>query len=345
MPLEALQPHQRQEVITLLASAFRLSKTAPFIEPSLMKWKYDDPRPGSSTPRSYGWTEDGRIVAHVGLCPLVYRTKDREARAVSLIDWASDGTYPGIGLNLLKELNTCLPMLLVVGGSPVTKRILPRNGFQAAGKLSFYVRVVRPWRQFRTDPFPRGWKAPLRFARNLLRSRVFAVATPANWTCSPTSFTDAGIDSLLEAETEIPSTLRSSDLMKYFLRCPAAAFSAFVLEKDGNRRGWFVLSRVGRVVRIADLRIHRPGSEDWEAAYSLATKAALAEPDICEVVATACIPSAEQALRRNGFRFHHSEPVVLLDPKGLLIGHAPLEVTLFESDGAYITDLHNPYLS
>ena len=345
MPLEALQPHQRGEVITLLASAFRLSKTAPFVEPSLMKWKYDDPRPGSSTLRSYGWTEDGRIVAHVGLCPLVYRTEDREARVVSLIDWASDGTRPGIGLDLLKELNACLPVLLVVGGSPVTKRILPRNGFQAAGKLSFYVRVVHPWRQFCTDPFPRGWKAPLRFVRNLVWSRGRTVATAANWTCSPASFTGAGIDSLFEAETDFPSTLRSSELMEYFLRCPAAAFSAFVLEKDGDRRGWFVLSRVGRVIRIADLRVHRPTPEDWEAAYSLATKAALAEPDICEVVATACIPGAEQALRRNGFRFHHSEPVVLLDPKGLLVGHAPLEVTLLESDGAYITDPHNPYLS
>lgn len=345
LPLEVLRPECRDDAIAFLTEAFGLAATAPFVEQCLMRWKYDDPRPGWQKPRGYAWIENGRIEAMGCLCPVTYRIQERDVLASYVLDWAANPKRPGRGVLLIRELAVRVPVLMAVGGSAHTKQILPKLGYQLAGSLSFFVKVVRPWRQFRTDPFPRGWKAPLRFGRNILRSQGLAVDAPPNWTCSPTSFTDDGIDSLLGVETELPSSLRSRELMEYFLRCPGAVFSAFVLKEDGDPRGWFVLSRLGRVVRIADLRIQRPTPEDWRAAYSLATKAALAEPDICEVVATACAPSAEGALRRNGFRFHHSEPVVLLDPMGLLLGHAPLEVTLLESDGAFITDPNNPYLS
>jgi hypothetical protein len=101
--------------------------------------------------------------------------------------------------------------------------------------------------------------------------------------------------------------------------------------------GWFVLSRVAGSMRIADLRIHSSDPEQGRAAYALATQAALADKQCCELIAAASTTLEKEALRRNGFRLHHTEPVFLLDPRSLLIGHAPLDIAPIESDLAYRT--------
>jgi hypothetical protein len=120
--------------------------------------------------------------------------------------------------------------------------------------------------------------------------------------------------------------------------------SAFLICRGGNPCGWFVLSRVAGVVRIADLRIHSSEPEHWRAAYTLATRTALAEPDGCELIAAASSPLAAEAIRRNGFRLRRNEPIFLLDPDGFLLPHAPLvEVALIESDAAYLYNPEYPY--
>jgi hypothetical protein len=343
LPLEGCFPERREELVALLTEAFGLSKTAPFLEPGLMRWKYDDPRPDWAQPRSYAWTQNGRIMAHGAICPVVYRAASRQVPAAHVIDWAAY-RGKGAGTLLMKNLNTHVPVLLVVGGSPATRRILPKIGYRTAGQVSFFARVARPWRQFRTDPLSRGWKGPLKLARNVLLNRSGAAPSAANWACSSVSFTGAGRESLPDAETSWFSTFRSAELMNYFTRCPAAAWSTFLLRNNGIARGWFVLARIGSIVRIVDLRLHRPSQDDLNAAYFLAGEAALTEPDVCQIVATACTPPAVTALGANGFRFHHADPIFVLDPQQLLIG-APFEVALIESDAAYHYDPNNPYLS
>jgi hypothetical protein len=236
-------------------------------------------------------------------------------------------------------------VLLAINGTPEALRILRKLGYRVAGHLLSFVRVIRPWRQFRTDPFPRGWKAPLRLARNALWSRVPPPPAPVNWTCSPIRAFDSSHNPLLEAPFGFPSTYRNAELMNYWLHCPGAAMSAFLLSDTRGLRGWFVLSRVAGVIRIADLRIHSSDPQHWQAAYALATRAALSSSLGCELVAAASHPLAAQALRRSSFRFHHADPILLLDPKGSLLGQAPFEVSLIESDAAYLYTPGYPYLT
>lgn len=341
MPLEVLSPVHREALIDFLTAAFHLPKTAPFVDPRLLSWKYDEPRPDWPSSRSYAWMEDGEIAAHACLCPVTYRVGDREVKASYLIDWAAGRRSPGAGVLLLRKLASSFQVLLAIGGSTDTQQILPRLGYRLAGEIAIFVRVVRPWRQFRTDPFPRGWKAPLRLARNLFWSRAPAPSIPPNETCAPISEFDSSYAPLLRSG----STERTPELMNYWLRCPGAAMSAFLLKGHDGVSGWFVLSRVGGVMRIADLRIRSSDPEQWRSAYAFATQAALADEQGCELIAAASAPLAQNALRRNGFRLHHTEPVYLLDPQSLLIGHAPLDIALIESDAAYLCDPKHPYLT
>jgi hypothetical protein len=343
--LAALSALQRELLIEFLRSAFGLEKTAPFLQPDLLRWKYDVPRPDWQGPRSYGWMVGEEIAAHACLCPLTYRLQGQEIVGSHFIDWAAGRRVVGAGGLLLRKLASMFDVLLAIGGSSDTRQVLPRLGFQAAGELAFFARVMRPWRQFRTDPFPRGWKAVPRLARNWIWSWSRLPEAPANWRCSRVPAFDSSHEALLEAPVPFPATRRTAGLMNYWLRCPGAAISAYLVSDNDGPKGWFLLSRMAGVMRIADLRIFSSEVADWAAAVALATRAAYADSLGCELVAVAATPLAAEAIRRNGFRLRKTDPVFLLDPKGVLRGHMPVEITLMESDAGYLYTPEYPYLS
>ncbi len=330
----------------LLRGAFGAGKTAPFLDPALLAWKYDEPRPDWPGSRSYAWMAGEEIAAHACICPATYRLPNgREITGSQFIDWAAGRRVVGAGGLLVRKLASMFDVLLAIGGSDDTQQVLPRLGFQAAGKSEIFVRVMRPWRQFRTDPFPRGWKAGPRLARNWLWSRTHMPDAPARWTCSPLTAFDNSHEALLQAPVPFPASRRTPALMNYWLRCPGAAISAFVVSDDSGPKGWFLLSRIAGVMRIADLRVISGEAADWEAAFALATRAAYQDPLGCELASAATIPLTAEAIRRNGFHLRKTDPVFVLDPKGVLLPHMPVEITMIESDAAYLYTPEYPYLS
>src|SRR5438105_15581413 len=73
MPLESsADPALRESLADFLLATFRLGADAPFVEPALLSWKYDAPRPDWSGPRSFVWKDGGAIVAHACMCPVTY---------------------------------------------------------------------------------------------------------------------------------------------------------------------------------------------------------------------------------------------------------------------------------
>jgi len=341
-------PASRRSLIQFLLAAFQLPPEAPFVSSDLLRWKYDDARPDFSGPRSYVWKDAaGEIVAHAGLCPVTYSLPAGDVHASYLIDWAAARSSAGAGVSLLRVLARSFDVLLAVGGSPDTMDILPKVGYRRAGELHFFARVVQPWRQFRTDPFPRGWKAPARLVRNTLWSRAGLPAFPPDWSAQPTASFDMSCLPLFEARANspFPSTRRTPGLMNYLIACPGAKYSAALVRHKGDLRGWFVVSRAGGQARIADLWLDSNLVDDWTAAYSLALRAAMADPEAYEIVAAASIPLAVEAAAAAGFRVHHSEPIFALDPKMLLPSSPAINVNLLESDGAYHLNPVYPYLT
>jgi len=147
------------------------------------------------------------------------------------------------------------------------------------------------------------------------------------------------------AYSAFPCSRRTPELMNYYLRCPAAVFTAACLLRAGVPLGWYVLSRVAGQVRIADIWVNSGSADDWAAAYTLASRAASADPEACELVASASIPPAVEAVTHASFRFHHAEPVFVLDPRKLFAALQSLNVTFIESDLAYGLDPAYPYLT
>jgi len=341
-------PSSRQALTKFLVSAYQLPPDAPFVQPELLRWKYDEPRLDFAGPRSYVWKDgSGEITAHACLCPVTYTLPSGDVRASYLTDWAAARSSPGAGVSLLRALARNFDVLLAVGGSPDTQNILPKLGYRRVSELQNFARVLRPWDQFRSDPFPRGWKAPLRLARNVIWSRTDAPAAPDGWTAQPITKFDLSCQPLFEARTHspFPSTRRTPGLMNYWLACPGAALSAALVRQNGELRGWFVLSRVLGQKRIADLWVDSNLVGDWSAALSLASTAAAEDPEACEVIVSASIPLAVEAAPLAGFRIRPPDPIFALDHKSVL-GPAPvLNVTLLESDLAYVQNPAYPYLT
>jgi len=104
-------------------------------------------------------------------------------------------------------------------------------------------------------------------------------------------------------------------------------------------------SRIGGQVRIADIWVNSGSAADWSAAYTLALRAASGDVEACELVASASIPPAVEGVARAGFRYHHAEPVFVLDPRKMFADAQSLNVTFLESDLAYGFDPAYPYLT
>lgn len=348
MPLESFNdPAFRETLVSFLLATFRLTPEAPFVQPALLRWKYDEPRPDWSGPRSFIWRDGDAIAAHACLCPVTYTLPSGDVTGSYLIDWAASRTSAGAGVNLLRSLARQFDTLFAVGGSPDTRSILPKLGYRHICDLRLYARVLRPWRQFQTDPFPRRWKAPLRLARNIFRSLAPIPEAPRDWSERRIDAFESSAQPLFDARSDsaFPCSRRTPELMNYYLRCPAVVFASALLLRTGVPFGWYVLSRVGGQVRIADIWVNSGSAADWSAAYTLALRAAYADPAACEVVASASIPPAVEAVTRAGFRFHHAEPVFVLDPRKLLAAFQSLNVTFLESDLAYGFDPAYPYLT
>ena len=348
MPLDASDgPAERRKLVDFLLATFHLSPAAPFVAPDLLRWKYDDPRPDWSGPRSFVWTDNGATVAHACMCPITYSLCGGDVSGSYLIDWAAARTSAGAGVSLLRALGRKCDVLFAVGGSSDTRAILPKLGYRHIGDLRFFARPLRPWKQVRTDPYPRGWKAPLRLARNIAWSRSPAPHAGPAWSASPVTRWTESAQPLFDARanSRFACTRRTPELMNYFMRCPAAAWSAALLVHESTPRGWYVLARVGGQVRIADLWVDSEAADDWTTAYALALRAASRDSEACELTASASIPPAVEAAPRAGLRFRHAEPIFVLDPKKRFAGAPPLHVTFLESDLAYISDPSYPYLT
>src|SRR5471032_335337 len=305
MPLESSNdPALREALVSFLLDTFRLTPEAPFVQPALLRWKYDEPRPDWSGPRSFIWKDSDGIAAHACLCPVTYALPSGDATGSYLIDWAASRTSVGAGVKLLRSLALQCDTLLAVGGSADTRGILPKLGYRHVCDLRFYARVLRPWRQFQTDPVPRRWKAPLRLARNTIWSLAPMPEAPRDWSEQRIGTFESSAQPMFDARagSPFPCSRRTPELMNYFLRCPSAVFTAALLLRVGAPFGWYVLSRVGGQVRIADIWVNSASAADWSAAYTLAARAASADPNACELVASASIPPAIAALTRAGFR-------------------------------------------
>src|SRR5215469_13778851 len=348
MPLqiEPTSPGEQDALIQFLISVFHARLDTPFLGAKLMHWKYFAPRADWNEPRSFVLKQGGQIAAHAGIFPITFLVSTREIRCIHMIDWAATGTVPGAGVLLQRKLAPLTDTFLTVGGSAQTREILPKLGFKQLSNLQLYARVIRPFAQARARK-SEGWKGPLRLARNIVWTLAPLPAVPTGWFAARvTQFDDSPL-APLRTRTTVESTVcqHSPATLNYMLCCPGARFSAFLLSKEKEPCGYFMLSWVNRQCRIADVSLNSTAFCDWQAAFALATRTAADDPETCEIQAASSLPFMSDAILPNGFRLRDSLPVFLSDPHDLLSGGPPLYLSLLDGEASYLSDPDYPFLT
>lgn len=167
----------------LLARAFRLDLSHPNVAAKLLEWKYLSQRPGWTASRAYLFEKNGSIIAHCGTWPVHFQFPNGTSIAsFSIMDWASYPPPSGSGgVRLLRRVMETTPTSFLIGGSDITRKLLPRVGFREVGQAPMYSASLRPWREFQKGPITGN------SARRLLQGWRFKVRSPqqtnAHWEC------------------------------------------------------------------------------------------------------------------------------------------------------------------
>ncbi|HYA18098.1 MAG TPA: hypothetical protein VEF06_11560 [Bryobacteraceae bacterium] len=282
-----------------LARAFGISVDTPAFDPALMTWKYWAPRGDWAEPRSYVLEAGGKITAHAGIWPRMVG----EARGIQMIDWAAAKEAPGAGLSLVQKLAAMCDFMYSVGGSEMTRKVLPAFGFAEYTRQWNGAVPLRPLRQILTHQ-NRGWKLAPRLVRNWLWSR-------------------AGVKAKGEAAAYRPE----EPFLEYLSRCPAAKFRFYRFDK-----GRFAISVVRGQARVAGVWLDESTTENWTEAFALARQVA----DGNELIAAGSDSMTREAAGRAGFHITPGAPVFLLDRKKKFAPPAGFQFQLCDDDAAFL---------
>jgi hypothetical protein len=341
-------PGDTEQIAALLGAAFQAAAGAPFTAPALLHWKYFESFGDASLPRNHVLVQGETIVAHCVAMPLPLcvpgaAAPERVERlsAVCFMDWVAGRELPGAGAILMKKLMSQAQVAVVAGGSPMTRSVIPRLGFEPRVSLRVFARVLRPWRQARTRPSAGPLRDAARLARNTVWSRMPLGTIAAEWRATPLSrFED---DDYAAWQGEAIHVQPTAAFLNHWLRCPAAQLSGFEIVRGEESRGRLLLSRVRGQTRLAGLWLRTATLHDLQQAYRLATRAASLTPEASEVVAFASTATECRALVSCGFRERDVRPLFVHDPAGRLPRDVPLVWNPINDDAAYVDDPANPY--
>jgi hypothetical protein len=299
---------------------------AGLVNPSMLRWKYWDPREDWPEPRSFVGERDGRFVGHVALWPVTVRTGTKSERGVHAMDWAADPRALGAGWSLIKDLTNNYDFVYGIGGEEITRSILPKLGFRAIAEALTWARPIRPWRQMLRHQ-SKDWQLAPRFVRNSWWSRIPLRLVPRRWTFEPGA-ASAGVLADLAVE-------REESFFQYLKRCPAATCLTFHIVNDGRIVGLFALLIVGEQARVAGTWLKTPSPETWRIAFHLAQDAARQHSNASEIIARCTTEAGMIGAERAGMRLRTRTPVVLFRKDGSeLLPSLPFQ--LCDSDALFI---------
>jgi hypothetical protein len=301
----------------------------------LLEWKYLHPRPGWEGSRSYLVEKNGEIMAHCGVCPVIFRPPDRKnVDSLTMMDWAADPSFPGIGVMLLRRLMELAPTSFIVGGAASTRRIVPRIRFRNVGEARTYAAWVRPWSEFRLRSLTR--RSALRLLHGLshpVRNRGLA---SAGWEFLPVDrFDDSLLPILRDTDWSWTFCQRNLADLNYLLQCPSVRMRGFLLKRHGQLVGYFVLGRSEWEAKLLDLVVTSGDQSDWNLACATVTRAAQLDPAVCRVRILSTVSIMNRALAWNGYWCQYKEPIALYDPADVMGNALPVSLQLFDGDSGY----------
>jgi len=340
-----LAPEQ-PALINFLTQVFHADPELNSFQPEVLQWKYFIPYPEWSQPRSFSLKKDQEIVSHGGILPIRLRARGGELQAINLIDWAASAAALGGGVHVLRNIAAMCDIMITIGGSSDTRKILPKLGYRPGGTLRRYVRVTQPWLQMRTRRHY-DWKTLARFIRN--SSSVFKSLPnmPAAWRVDKVTQFGGEIEPLLQVRDSLVRTspIRSVANLNYMLACPASEFSAFVVSEGQRPTGYFVLSKIGRQARIVDLGVEDDNPKLWALICATAAQTARQDQKCVELIVGTSSEEVGGIFEQLGFRPFRQDEILYYDPRNRLAPGTRLNLNLIDSDFSFMYNPNYPYVS
>jgi hypothetical protein len=297
-------PADAPAISAFMQMVFGMAPDHPGLDPRQMEWKYWRAHPQWEGPRGYLVERDGQIAAHGSVVPLACAWGSRRLRMVDLIDWAAHPAHPGAGITLLRRVSQLVDGVFIAGGTEKARQVFKSLGFHMhpnALRLALPIHPLARW----LDTSEPVWKRTARLARNTAwRLRAFSVL-PGNWTARR-----LGAAEIPSAQFPVPHPRaepavfeRSAETSAFLLECPITPAEFYVVEKDGQPRGYFVLALAVAQGRIVEAWMEPGSTGDWRALYSLAIRQAAKHPELREVVTVVTNDAAaREGLMYAGFR-------------------------------------------
>jgi hypothetical protein len=330
-------------VTAFLARAFDAPPHAPWLDPAHLEWKYWSARPDWEGSRSFAIRDRDRLVAHAAAWPMRVRGPGVCVPAVHLFDWAADPAYPGAGVQLLRQIAALVPSMIAVGGSPVTRHILPHVGFERCGDVSAFARPVRPFNQARTSGGT-TWRRLGRLARNTWWRMWPPLSAARGWSAEEVAPDAMPIDLWPAPSRETAVIARDAGVYRHLLACPAARHVLLTLRKAGRPVGYCCIAFAPPIARIADLWIAGDSADDWRNAFQTAAVVAAAPANVNEVSSWTSTRIGRQALVRAGFRLREQYAVSAFGDVAPF-ERRTLHVQMVDSDASFLPAGAEAYLT
>jgi hypothetical protein len=315
----------------------------PNLAPEHLHWKYWRARSDWVGPRAFVLDRGGEILAHAAIVPGTCTTGSRHVPFVHLIDWAARRGQIGSGTALLRYVGKRIGVLLAIGGSADTLRLLPHIGFRVAGAVEGYARTLFPLRRLRgARPH---WRLPAHFARSMLWALTAPSVPKSEWQARLLSDHEVSqvATVLPEPGRGLAVTRRSVELLRYMLACPIVPMALFAVQRDTHVRGYFLLASAPGQVRIVDCWVDSDNLADWRAMILCAVEQAKRDPKAAEVVIWASDRLLALTLRHCGFHLRNESPIQIWPADTGLPPGEPLRVQMIDNDAAYIHEGRNEY--
>jgi hypothetical protein len=320
-------PADQDRLIEFLARVFSSAPEDDFVNPSLLQWKYWEPREDYLQPRSFVLERDGRIVAHAGLWPVKVCTGMKNELGIHLIDWAADPGVSGAGVFLLQRLAETCDFLYAIGGTEITLSILRTLGFRQIAEALVWARPIRPWRQILNHQSV-DLRLPLRLVRNFWWSRAPRATVEDGWRALQLS--EDHLNGLGVFTKE-----RDDSFFRYIQRCPLARCLMFNVFENDHPVGCFVLSAKWEQTRFAGVWLEDTSPRAWRAVFQLAQDAALRLTSTSEIVVRGTTEACAEAAAQTGMRLRAKVPV-LVQRKAGADGPLPLQFHFLDNDDFFL---------
>jgi hypothetical protein len=332
--------HEIPQIASFLARIFALPATSDSLLEPALTWKYWASREAAPTSRSYVLERDGRIVGHVGVCPLTVREGALSARGVHMVDWAADPAAPGAGVLLLQKLTRQFDFVFSIGGSEATREVLPRFGFRLHHTAFTLARPIRPVRLLIAEPRINS-TLPLRLLRNVLWSRWPLVDRAPAWeaVAIPTAEVATTLPADLLGGTGNKGVERVRD-QAYFTwlgSCPFAQFRTYGLRHAGRWEGYFCLRMSGGSSCVAEIRLAEETEERWRLAFRAVQAMAFRHPGTVELSCEVAGEMARDAAAAEGMHLRKTAPVVVFDKRSPVKLGADFRSQMLDDDRAFMT--------